>query len=369
MPRRLNPFIYSTKKKLQASGSGVLPRVLLYLLAFMLVCMAGCHSHLVHDHRMIPDAPMMPREMAKVALPEYIIEPPDILKIDTIHAVPKAPYRLETLDVLDIQVSGALPDSPISGKYAVEPGGIVNLGVPYGQVKVSGNSLPEARAAISEHLTSLLREPEVSVALVELAASQQLIGEYIVGPDGRVTLGSYGSVKIVGSTVSEAKAKIEAYLSEFLDAPVISLDVFAYNSKAYYVVIQGGGLGDTVFRMPITGNETVLDAVAHINGFDQVSATQKMWVARPNHESNSPQLMPVNWNAITQLADTRTNYQLMPGDRLFVAEDHRVRYDSELAKILAPIERAMGFSILGAGSVTRLSGPVLKGGGNTNTRF
>ena len=54
----------------------------------------------------------------------------------------------------------------------------------------------------------------------------------------------------------------------------------------------------------------------------------------------------------------------MPGDRVFVAEDGMVALDTYLAKLLAPFERAMGFSLLSAGTATRLSGKVLQGGGN-----
>jgi hypothetical protein len=41
-----------------------------------------------------------------------------------------------------------------------------------------------------------------------------------------------------------------------------------------------------------------------------------------------------------------------------------VAFDTHLAKLLAPLERAMGFSLLGAGTATRFSGKVLQGGGN-----
>src|SRR5437870_4229314 len=80
----------------------------------------------------VPPPPLeMPRELAKVSLPEYVIEAPDILLIDAVKVVPKPPYRIESLDVLAIRVPDALPDRPIEGLYAVEPGGMVNLGPPY----------------------------------------------------------------------------------------------------------------------------------------------------------------------------------------------------------------------------------------------
>src|SRR5262249_10324186 len=59
----------------------------------------------------------IPTELAKVSMPAYVIEPPDILLLDPIRLVPRPPYRLEPLDQLLIQVSNALQDQPISGVY------------------------------------------------------------------------------------------------------------------------------------------------------------------------------------------------------------------------------------------------------------
>ena len=76
------------------------------------------------------------------------------------------------------------------------------------------------------------------------------------------------------------------------------------------------------------------------------------------------QVLPVKWEDITAQAAAGTNYQILPGDRVFIAEDKLIALDTGLAKLTAPLERIMGFSLLGVGTVTRFSGPVLRGGGN-----
>jgi protein involved in polysaccharide export with SLBB domain len=186
--------------------------------------------------------------------------------------------------------------------------------------------------------------------------------------DGTVTLGSYGSVCVVGLTVDQARLTIHQYLLQFFDSLDVSLEVNGYNSKVYYIVTQGAGFGDGVYRFPVTGNETVLDAISQINGLQRV-ASKKIWVARPTDCAGTTQRLEVSWEDITANANACSNYQILPGDRVFIAEDGWIAADSALGKIVAPMERVMGFSLLGVGTATRFSGPVLKTGGNPNAAF
>lgn len=334
-------------------------RISLAVLASALVCASGCG---LIPHAAAPNRPSQelavhphaPRELTKVILPPYRIEPPDVLQIDAINVVPKAPYRLRTFDSLVLKVSNTLPDAPIEGTFVVEPGGVLNLGYPYGRVKVSGMSVDDARAAIETHLKQTLNDPILSLALGDIAGKQQISGEHLVTQDGTVTLGTYGSVLVIGQTLAEAKTSIERHLSQFLEEPEVSLDVYAYNSKNFYVVTQGAQLGDGVSKFPITGNETVLDAISQINGLTSVSSTT-IWIARPGHtDDGCDQIMPVDWVGLTQRGDPTTNYQLLPGDRVYVAQDKLVATDNFLAKVISPMERIFGITLLGSSTVFNL---------------
>lgn len=290
--------------------------------------------------------PPIPRELQKTVLPDYVIEPPDILLIEAVRVTPKSPYRLAPLDVVELHVEGSLPDNSIDGSYTVDGSGVIDLGIPFGVVVVADMTIEEAAATVREKLRPTLREPLVSMRLVETAAAQQISGEHAVGPDGMVSLGAYGKVMIVGMTQQQASSAIEAHLANYLDRPKVSVDIFAYNSKVYYLITQGAGLGDGVSRFPITGNETVLDAIADINGLESVSS-KRIWVARPSPLQGPDQILPVDWAAITARGKTDTNYQLMPGDRVFIAEDRMVAVDTFVSKALSPFERIAGFMSLG----------------------
>jgi polysaccharide export outer membrane protein len=299
----------------------------------------------------------MPRELKKVSLPPYVIEPPDILLLDAVSVIPKPPYRIAPLDALLIQVPEALPTEPISGVFVVEPEGTVNLGLSYGSVRVTGLTLAEAKAAIEKQLAQTLK-PEAAKASVSLAQSrglQQIRGEHLVTPDGTITLGTYGSVYVTGLTIAEAKAAIEQHLSQFLEKPEISVSVGGYNSKVYYVLFEGGGYGEQMVRLPITGNETVLDAISQLNGLPAVASLKNIWVARPAPDDCAgEQILPVDWLAITSRGSTATNYQILPGDRVHVQADFLIATDNFLAKLFAPFERVFGVTLLGTQTVRQI---------------
>lgn len=324
--------------------------------ALSVVLLAGCQGVPKHDFA-CPPPPVVrpqpvPRELAKTALPDYVVEPPDILLIDAVKVVPLPPYRIHTLDTVIVWVTGALPEQPIDGEFTVESGGMINFGTPYGSVMVADMTLDEAASAIESHLRQTLAEPRVSLQIGSTLAKQQIAGEHLVGPDGMVSLGTYGKVFVAGMTQAQVREAIEAHLSRYLENPEVAVDVFAYNSKFYYVVTQGAGLGDGVTKFSITGNETVLDAIAEVNGLEAVSS-KRIWVARPS--AGAPEgfvVLPVDWQAVTELGSTSTNYQLMPGDRVFIQEDRLVAMDTWVSKVISPWERIAGFVSLGTQTVS-----------------
>jgi polysaccharide export outer membrane protein len=293
----------------------------------------------------------VPTELNKTSLPTYIIEPPDILLIDAVKLVPKPPYLIQSLDLLQIVVVGTLLGQDIAGQYVVDPSGNVDLGPAYGKVNVAKQSIEEATKTIDTHLRQVLREPDVSVVLSQSSGMPIIAGEHLVAQDGTVNLGTYGSVFVAGMTLAEAKDAVELQLGKYLKDPRISLDVFAFNSKVFYIVSQGAGLGDGVTRVPLTGNETVLDAISQVNGLSRL-ASKKIWIARPTPGGQKcDQIMPVNWDEITAGASTATNYQVLPGDRVFIAEDKLIAFDSTVTKVTAPFERIFGFSLLGSRTI------------------
>lgn len=300
----------------------------------------------------IPSFPL-PRELEKVGHPTYKVEPPDILEINSLQTIPLPPYKIRSLDTLGIRVPEAAvldKDNPIEGYFTVDPEGMVNLGDTYGRVSVVGMTLPEAKAAVRKLVEQKLKEPRVDVELVDSRATQQIRGRHLIRPDGTINLGEYGSVFVTGATIAEAKKLIEDHLRQYLKDPEVTVDVLAYNSKVYYVIMDGGGNGQQLYRLPATGNETVLDALCQVSGLTTVSDPRRIWISRPGPEGKES-VLPIDWLGMTQLGQVRTNYQVLPGDRIFVQAYPAVAFDSTLARIISPIERVFGVTLLGNSTI------------------
>ncbi len=266
----------------------------------------------------MPAPGSVPSELAMISLPEYVIEPPDVLLINAV-------------------LRGREGEAPAAGV--------------------------EDKRPFSDSVKSLPIQPVYS--------------EYPVRPDGSIFLGVYGSVPVAGLTLKQAAVAIRASLAAQiypdekgvkLEALLVVVDVTQYNSKSYFVIVDGAGAGERVTRWPITGKETVMDAIANIGGLAEESSKRNVWVARRTPFANQPQqILPVDYVGITQHGVTTTNYQIFPGDRVYLKAQRLVTIDRTLAKIISPVERLFGVTLLGASTVNQISGRG-QGFGNSGLR-
>jgi len=89
------------------------------------ILLAGCQTIEPHGPQqnvlIVPPQSNAPRELAKVMLPRYVIEPPDILTIDVIRTIPRSPYRLHATDALNIRVINLSIASAVYESYETDP--------------------------------------------------------------------------------------------------------------------------------------------------------------------------------------------------------------------------------------------------------
>jgi polysaccharide export outer membrane protein len=226
---------------------------------------------------------------------------------------------------------------------------------------------PDGHAPNELHKVSLpayVIEPP-DILLVEYLGSQPIFnreqavrGQHLVRPDGTIGLGIFGSVHVAGLTLEQARLAVYEKLRETssLDIKLLSVDVLAFNSKVYYVITDGAGYGEQIYRFPVFGSETVLDALANIGGLPPVATKKRIWVARRTPDGGPPHILPVDYIGTTQDGLAGTNYQIMPGDRVYVCSLPWVKFDTRLARFLSPFERILGTTLLGSETVNSIKG-------------
>ena len=200
---------------------------------------------------------MPPREGDKVSMPQYVVEPPDVLLVEVLMA---------------------LPGRPITGEHLVRPDGRIGLGF-YGEVHVAGLTIPEIKEKVALHLREFLDDDKLGLTRID--------------PET-------GRAKPV-----EPRKSVNIFI-----------DVASYNSKFYYVQGDVSSPG----RLPITGNDTVIDAINFAGGLILSGSETNIRLVRPaGKEPGRERILPVDLAAIVDRGDPKTNYQLFPGDRLVVS--------------------------------------------------
>jgi polysaccharide export outer membrane protein len=260
-------------------------------LATVLLCATcGCQTVRTPEEKLANSN--VPREFSKVSMPDYIVEPPDLILVEVLEA---------------------LPGRPISGERLVRPDGKISLGF-YGEVFVAGLTIAEVKEKIILHLRKYIHD--------------EILGLIATDAEGRPQY--------------DPKTGAPIPIKDFKDSDRVFVDVTAYNSKNYYV------LGDVLLpgKLPITGNETVLDALNYAGGLLPTAAPQNIRLVRPAPPGACcEQVLPVNLAAITSGGDPVTNYQIMPGDRLVVYRDPIVRFTVFLDRLVAPFQAVVGSTL------------------------
>jgi hypothetical protein len=82
----------------------------------------------------------------------------------------------------------------------------------------------------------------------------------------------------------------------------------------YYVLGEVNAPG----AYPIVGRETVLDGLLAAGGLSDSASERRIILSRPTAPQSCRVVLPVCYDHIVQLGDTTTNYQLQPGDRIYV---------------------------------------------------
>ena len=177
-------------------------------------------------------------------------------------------------------------------------------------------SLPGPRELDKQVLPAYIVEPgDVLLVQPEFDSPVRLPPDQPVLADGTIDLGRYGKLEAAGKTVEQIEAEVSARVEpQMKNRGHIGVRLINRQSKVFYVLGEVNAPG----AYPLDGRETVLDAIIAAGGLTNRADQSRIVMSQPTAPDDCRVVLPVCYREIVQLGDTTSNYQLGPGDRVYV---------------------------------------------------
>jgi polysaccharide biosynthesis/export protein len=191
---------------------------------------------------------------------------------------------VEPPDILLVEVLEALPGRPISGERLVRPDGTISLGY-YGDVHVAGLTLPEIKEKVVLHLRRYITDEVLGLA------------------DG-----GGPEIPFIDDATKDPRLRDPRMTDR------VFVDLTTYNSGNYYVEGEVSIPG----KLPYTGNDTVLDVIDYAGGLLPSADRSRIRLIRSFPKGSPVEVLPVDYDEVVMGTDSSTNYHFLPNDRLVV---------------------------------------------------
>lgn len=276
------------------------------LLAFFVCAASGCSTlsslglpfsgsnHRILDSaKQISEAPsqslMVPNESTKQPLDSYLVGIGDTIFVEPV----------------SFDATIRLP-----GDQVVKPDGRISIGE-FGLYQATQKTVEQIEYEIQSIIDSQIRT-KLEIEYREERHRAQRSTPAIVRPGFEQS-----SATGYDDSAAEEQARrvaLEQRIAERLKQNEISVRLVNWESKKIYVLGEVNSPGYFGF----TGNQTVLDAILEAGGLNARANHHQIVVSRPTSCGSCRVVMKVCYDQVVQLGDTSTNYQLLPGDRVFV---------------------------------------------------
>jgi hypothetical protein len=108
-------------------------------------------------------------------------------------------------------------------------------------------------------------------------------------------------------------------LMHVVGSPVIAQDAKKekQDKETFSIHVRELAEPERVFRNRTTELSTVLDAVGSLKPLPNGLSKMDLWIVRLGKDGKT-HILAIDWAGITQQGQARTNFELLPGDRLFL---------------------------------------------------
>ena len=140
--------------------------------------------------------------------------------------------------------------------------------------KVTPGTAPEvASAGVDSRVYVIGAEDAL---YVRVWREMDFTGAYIVRPDGKITIPLVGDVQASGLTPERLGEALKTALSDYINAPDVTVTVTQVNSKKFYISGQVGKPGEFPLALPTR----VFDALTNAGGFRDFANKKKIVIVR-----------------------------------------------------------------------------------------
>lgn len=136
----------------------------------------------------------------------------------------------------------------------------------------------------------------------------ELSGQFVVRPDGKITLPLSGDMAVEGKTLDAVREEITKALSQQLNRPEVSVSLLRVGSKKFYLVGEVNRTGMFPLIVPIT----VLEALNAAGGLREFANKKKIVILRGS------QRIKFNYDEVMKGKKLEQNILIENGDQVFV---------------------------------------------------
>jgi polysaccharide export outer membrane protein len=146
------------------------------------------------------------------------------------------------------------------------------------------------------------------VIFVKVWRDADVSGQFLVRPDGRISVPLIGDVTASGRTPEELEKDIAERLSKFIKDPQVNVGILSVGSKKYYILGEVNRPG----AFPLVVPTNVLEALVNAGGFRDFANQTKILILRGD------KVFQFNYKQVTRGKKPEQNIFLESGDKIIV---------------------------------------------------
>jgi len=146
------------------------------------------------------------------------------------------------------------------------------------------------------------------VIFIKVWRDNDVSGQFLVRPDGRISVPLIGDVVASGRTPEQLEKDIAERLAKFIREPQVNVGILSVGSKKYFILGEVNHPGS----FPLVVPTNVLEALVNAGGFRDFANETKILILRGN------KVLTFNYRQVTRGKKPEQNILLEPGDKIIV---------------------------------------------------